>query len=112
MPQFKSKTAHIAFALLQGEVITIMDGFKRFLVTNVPREVGRAIERKFDVKISRTRKDFISTTGQPGNYYEYRLNQTEYNKAGVQKMWTYVNDNLVKPNSDIQPKMYTEQRLF
>jgi hypothetical protein len=112
MPQFKSKTAHIAFALLQGEVITIMDGFKRFLVTNVPREVGRAIERKFDVKLSRTRKDFISTTGQPGMYFEYRLNQTEYNKAGVQRMWTYVNEKLIKPKSNIEPKMYTEQKLF
>jgi len=95
--QFKTKTAAISHALLQGEVITIMDGFKRFAVTNLPREIGRQIRDKFGVVVSSVRKDYVTPGGHSGYYFEYRLNKTPMNKEGVKKMWDYVNDNLMKP---------------
>lgn len=98
--RFKTKTAAISHAFLQGDVITIMDGFKRFAVTNLPRECGRAIERKFNVKISKVRKDFVSPNGHAGFYYEYKLNKVDYNKIGIEAMWSYVSENLISPSTD------------
>ena len=80
----------IAKSLLKGEVLSIMNGFKWFGCTNIPREIGRSIEREFDVQVSRMQKEGISRYKQPVNYFEYRLNRTEYNKEGIAKMEAYV----------------------
>lgn len=77
-------------SLLSGEVLSIMNCFKWFGVTNAPREMGRSIERKFGVKVSRTKKEIKTRYGQSGYYFEYRLNFTEYNKEGIQKMRDYI----------------------
>jgi len=87
-----TKTAHIAKALLNGEVLTIMDGFKRFRVTNLPREVSRQIEQKFDVVVSRDRVEFVAECGLPGCYFRYRLNHIESNEPGIQRMRDYVSE--------------------
>ncbi|MEO6305947.1 MAG: hypothetical protein ABIP51_22565 [Bacteroidia bacterium] len=86
-------------SLLKGEVQSIMTGFKWFGISNVPREIGRGIERKFGVKVSRTSKDFTSRYGQSGNYFEYRLNFTEYNREGIERMRKYVEETERKPLS-------------
>ena len=104
MPKFKTKTASICYSLLQGDVITIMDGFKRFLISNAPRELSRQVEQKFGVKISRVRKETKSESGHSGHYFEYRLNNTPMNKDGIKKMWDYVNENLITPNE--KPSMH------
>ena len=80
----------MAKSLLRGEVLSIMNCFKWFGVTNCPREIGRSIEREFGVEVSRVKKDFISRYGQSGYYYEYRLNRTEHNKNGISKMEAYI----------------------
>jgi hypothetical protein len=89
-----TQIAAISEALLRGEVLTIMDGFKRFSCSNLPRELSRSIEQKFGVEISKVKKDFKSRyDSKPGYYYQYRLNTTEQNADGRQKMIDYVIKN-------------------
>lgn len=88
-----TQTAAIAQALLEGQVLSIMTGFKLFSCTNLPRELSRGIEQKFNIIISKERVDFTSKYGQSGFYFRYRLNQTDYNKEGIEKMKEYVAAN-------------------
>ena len=87
-----NQKAAICKSLLKGEVLSIMNGFKWFGCTNVPREIGRSVERAFDVQVSRINKESKSRYGQPCNFTQYRLNRTEYNKEGIEKMEAYVRE--------------------
>jgi hypothetical protein len=91
-----TQKAAICKSLLKGEVISIMTAFKMFGCTNLPREISRSIEKEFKVKVSKTKKDFVSRYGQSGYYFEYRLNQTAYNKPGIKKMKEYVGNSIKK----------------
>ena len=85
-----TQIAHICKHLLEGNVLSIMDGFKLFGCTNIPRELSRSVEQKFGVQISRTPKKFKSRYGHVGVYYQYRLNKTEYNKEGIKAVKQYL----------------------
>lgn len=87
-------TAALAKHLLEGNVVSILDGFKLFSITNVPREISRSIEQEFNVIVSRTPRKFKSKYGRKGVYTEYRLNYTDYNKEGIKKMKEYVKEKL------------------
>lgn len=107
-------------SLLRGEVLSIMNCFQWFGITNCPREIGRCVERPFKVIVSRVKKDFISRYGQGGFYFEYRLNRTEQNKEGILKMEVYVKNIEGKPYSPpvnrgpklIIPKRFVQKELF
>jgi len=94
-----TQKAAIAKALLDGEVLSIMNGFKLFACTNLPRELSRSIEKKFGVEISRDKVVFKSKYGQPGFYYRYRLNKTESNAEGIKKLMEYCEKHIPKPES-------------
>ena len=85
-----TQTAMIAAALLDGHVISIKTAFNQFGCTNAPREIGRSIERKFGVEVSKTPTKFKSRYGKVGVYFQYRLNKTNYNREGIQKMKDYI----------------------
>jgi hypothetical protein len=85
-----TQIAAIATSLLKGEVLTIMNGYTKFACTNLPRELSRGIETKFNVIISRDKVKFTSQYGQPGFYYRYRLNKTPQNSPGIEVMKTYI----------------------
>lgn len=86
-----TQTAAIAQSFLNGETNSIMTAFRKFLCTNLPREVGRSIERKFGVTIHRTPVKFYSTFNKrKGIYYNYTLLKTSDNKEGVKKMREYI----------------------
>lgn len=87
-----NQKAAICKSLLKGEVLSIMNGFKWFGVTNTPREIGRSVERAFNVRVSRVSKEFTSRYGQPGNYTEYRLNRVPDNAEGILLMEAYVRE--------------------
>lgn len=91
----------LAKYLLSGNVVTIMNAFQLFGITNAPRECGRAIERKFDVRLDRTTVPFESRYGQKGTYVEYRLMFTDFNKPGIEKMRQYI--------SEIENKEFTKK---
>lgn len=110
-----NQLAAICQSLLNGDVLTIMDGFRRFNCSNIPREISRSIEQKFDVQVSREKKDFKAKfDGKPGYYFRYRLNATEYNTAGIEKMREYVLKQgvaIAKSGSDSKSG-YKPQKLF
>lgn len=113
--------AAISQAFLKGEILTIKTAFKDFGVSNLPREVGRAVERKFNVRISKLRKEGKSRYGMFVSYYEYRLNKDDpANQDGIQSMIKYIEDNggfvekrpvgRPKNDQDNQPKQSTHKQ--
>jgi len=46
---FMTQRAAIAMHLLKGETLTIMEGYKLFACSNLPRELSRSIEQIFNV---------------------------------------------------------------
>lgn len=92
-------TTALAIAFLEGRVLTIRLAFAEFGITNLPRECGRSIERKFGVKLSRVRKEGKSRYGVPCYWFEYRLNNSPHNRLGRKKMMQYIAQELNK-NTD------------
>lgn len=84
--------AALCKALLDGKVLNIMNGFKLLGITNIPREIGRSVERAFGVTVSRVEMNGTSRYGQHCNWINYRLNRTDYNKEGIEKMEAYIKD--------------------
>lgn len=108
-----TQKASIAKALLQGRVLSIMDGFKEFLCTNLPREISRSIEAEFNVEVSKSPTKFTSRSGHSGVFFKYRLNRTSYNEEGIKKMIAYVQEQEgTKPprtNAEEKQKETTEK---
>ena len=104
--------AALAKILLQGTVLNIKSGFEILGITNLPREVSRSIEKPFGVEVSRTRRDGQNRFGQPVYWFEYRLNQTEYNKEGIEKMKQYVRDHFPEPRTTNEKKQYQQAKLL
>jgi hypothetical protein len=97
--------AAICKALLSGESLSIMDGFHKFSCTNLPREISRSIEQKFDCTISKLPIKFTSQYGQKGVYFEYRLNpRIDGNALAIQKMAKYIQENNGNPKSGAKTK--------
>lgn len=80
----------ISIALLSGEVLTIKDAFNKFGVTNLPREISRQIEQQFDVRVSKVRITGQTRYKVPCSWFQYRLNNAPYNRAGRKLMLQYV----------------------
>ena len=93
--KFKTAKAAICNAFLQGEKLTILDCFRKFGVSNSPREVRRMIEKPFDVIIERVDKQGLTRFRHTCNYKEYSLAHNKRNKQGIQRMLEYVNKNIV-----------------
>ena len=107
--------AALCIALLQGRVINIKNGFDLFGITNVPREIGRSVERSFGVSVSRTNRKGKSRYGQRCTWVDYRLNNTRYNLPGIHKMKAYVKEefeNSPPPKTDTSVKKYQQIELF
>ena len=97
-----NQVCKIASSLLNGEAISILTGFQKFFITNVPREIGRSIERKFLVKIDKRQKNFVNADGESGYYFEYRLLYNKENAEGIERMKAYVSEHT---QSDFSPKI-------
>ena len=99
----------LAKALLDGKVLNIKNCFTLIGLTNCPREISRMIEKGFGVEVSRTHRDGISRYGQSVTWVDYRLNATDYNKEGMEKMKKYVMEQFSKAN----PKTtYQQKQLY
>jgi hypothetical protein len=95
-----NQKAAICDALLQGKVLNIKNGFHLFGVTNVPREIGRSVERSFGVKVTRKQMDGKSRYGLPCVWVDYSLEATTENMEGIKKMIEYVKANRDNPKTD------------
>lgn len=94
-PPTKKMTARAALCklLLEGHTLNIKNCFSLIGLTNCPREISRMIEQPFNVQVSRTRMEGESRYGQSVTWVDYRLNKTDYNKVGIEKMKEYVKEN-------------------
>lgn len=90
--------AALCKALLDGRVLNIKNGFDLLGITNIPREIGRSVERAFGVQVSRTPKEGQSRYHQKCVWVDYRLNNTEYNKEGIKKMREYISKHYTIPD--------------
>lgn len=89
-----TQLAALCHSFLVGETNSVMTAFKKFGCTNLSREVGRGIERRFDVEVHRTPVKFKSRYGHTGEYYRYTLLRTSKNKKGIEAMKKYVSEQL------------------
>lgn len=110
-----NSTAALCIALLRGDTVSIMKGFNHFGITNVPREIGRAVERKFGVYVTKTPKESQDRFGNHCRWFEYHLRKSEDNKEGRAKMIAYVRGELKnKPHlkTEAQRKLYHQLDLW
>lgn len=80
-------------ALLDGRVLNVKNVFTTIGLTNCAREVSRMIEKPFSVTVSRTPMQGKSRYGQPVTWTDYRLNSSQHNLEGIEKMKEYVAAN-------------------
>jgi hypothetical protein len=120
-----NKTVTLCKSLLEGDVLSILNGFTRLHITNIPREIGRSVERKFGVKVDRKTIPHKDKFNNPGYYYEYRLLRTEENKEGIKRMEAYISKitqedyeskskigRKVIHKKEEQPAPYKQDKLF
>jgi len=105
-------TTALAKAFLDGRVLSIKTAFRDFGVTNLPRECGRLIERKFNVRLTKVRRVGKTRYGIPCSWFEYRLPTTEYNAEGRQKMIEYIAANTTEPVVTEHTPKVKQQNLF
>jgi hypothetical protein len=86
--------------LLKGKVLNIKNCFSLIGLTNCPREISRMIEQPFGVQVSRVNKTGKSRFGQYVTWIDYRLNKTEYNAAGIEKMKAYLSEQKDMPTEN------------
>ena len=110
--KFMNSKAALCMVLLRGEVVSIRTGFLNLSITNVPREIGRSIERSFGVVVSRVRKEGHSKYGVPCTWHEYRLNKSPMNEPGILKMKEYVKKHLIEnPKTDKEAKLNKQMQM-
>lgn len=106
--KFKRPMAALVYALLRGRSVTIKNGFLDFGITNIPREISRAVEKKFDVRVNRRRREYITVYGLHTQYFEYTLDKSKQKKESIEKMEKFVEENIVNH----EYVLYTHQNLF
>lgn len=99
-----NQKAALCDALIRGKVLNIKNGFYLFGITNVPREIGRSVERSFDVRVSRKQMEGQSRYGLPCIWVDYFLEPSDENKEGIKKMMDYVKANKHEPKTDKEAK--------
>lgn len=110
--QMTSKAA-LCMALLEGRVLNVKNCFKEIGLTNIAREIPRLVEKPFDVKVSRTKKEGKNRYKQDVTWYDYRLNKSEYNQPGIQRMKEYIQNHLPDmAKTDAEEKILRQQALF
>lgn len=99
--------AALIYHLLKGDVLTIGTAFKIIGITNLPREIGRSIEREeeggFGVTVSKVSADGKNRYGYPVSWHQYRLNRTDRNAPGIEKMKDYLRE---------QCKGHPDEKMF
>lgn len=91
--------------LLDGHVLNVKNCFTLVGLTNCSREISRMIEAPFGVEVSRTPMTGQSRYGQSVQWVNYRLNKSEHNKEGIEKMRKYLAEQW-----EIKPKPQPESK--
>lgn len=107
--------AALCMALLEGRVLNIKNVFVTIGLTNASREISRMVEKPFGVEVSRTPRTGKNRYGGDVTWVDYRLNKSEKNLPGIQKMKEYIQDQLGPKTScktEKQLKQYIQTDLF
>ena len=106
--------AALAKALLEGRVLNVKNCFETIGLTNCSREISRMIEQPFGVEVSRTHREGYSRYGSSITWCDYRLNATEYNRPGMNKMREYVKKEMdtIIILTDNQKQYFKQTALF
>jgi hypothetical protein len=112
MPKFKNAKASLIFALLEGRVINLQNCLYEISLSNPAREIPRMVEKPFGLEVSRVAMTGKSRHGSPVSWVDYRLNKSRQTKESLELAWQYVERMMVKPKSNIEPRLYSEQTLF
>ena len=105
--------AALCLALLKGEVLNIKNCFSLIGLTNCPREISRMVEQPFGVRVSRTHMKGKSRYSGSVTWVNYRLNSSEHNKEGIEKMREYVKKHLDQnPKTDKAAKEFKQLSLI
>jgi hypothetical protein len=108
-------TTAIGLAFLRGDVLTVKTAFQDFGVSNLARECGRSIERKFGLKLAKTKKTGKSRYGVPCYWFQYRLPSTRYNKLGRAKLIDYCQKHIgsmTQCKTEKERTVFVQQSLF
>jgi hypothetical protein len=84
--RFTTQKAALCHALLNGDVLTIMEAFTRFGITNLPREISRQVEGAFGVTINKHRTRHTNMFGEVGSHFVYRLTGDKESMYNVSKL--------------------------
>lgn len=82
--------AALCQALLLGKVVSIRTGFLNYGITNVPREIGRSVERAFDVKCERIPREGKTRFDVACHWIDYSIKASAENIKGLLEMARYV----------------------
>lgn len=105
--------AALVMALLEGRVLNVKNCFKEIGLTNIAREIPRLVEKPFDVEVSRTKKEGTNRYNQTVTWTDYRLNKSEHNKDGIQKMKEFLQNEINHfPKTDKEAAVLVQQTLF
>jgi len=105
--------AALCMALLEGRVLNVKNCFRDVGLSNIAREIPRLVEKPFGVIVSRTQKQGENRYGQPVTWTDYRLNRTEHNKEGIEKMKEYLKEQInVIPKTDKEAVLLKQTSLF
>jgi hypothetical protein len=104
--------AALCIHLLKGEVVNIGTGFRLLGITNIPREIGRSVERAFGVVVSRSHQEGKSRYNVPCTWVNYRLNKSEHNQPGIAKMIEYIKECMKDDKENIPTKKINQPVLF
>jgi len=57
--------------LIKGKKLSIYNAFTKFGISNISREVGRLIEKPFNIQLKREKKVGKTQDGEPCYWFEY-----------------------------------------
>lgn len=100
--------AALLMYLLKGHPLSLVNCFKEIGLSNPGREIPRMVEEPFGVEVSRTPTVGKNRFGSPVNFTVYRLNKTQRNLPGMDKMREYIKSQigeLPPPKTDKQAKI-------
>lgn len=85
--------AALCLALIEGRVLNVKNCFNEIGLSNIAREIPRLVEKPFDVVVSRTPRKGKNRHGEPVHYIDYRLNRSDHNLPGIDKMIDYIKNH-------------------
>lgn len=111
--KFKKPIAALCYDLINGKTVSIKTGFKDYGITNIPREISRAVEQRFGVVVDRERKEAITKYGFHQTWFEYKLTRSKQSKESLDKMYSYIDEWMIKPEIRQSGKPgFTQSEMF